>query len=64
MRVGVARCAARSVTGDDFSATLSRKTDSATGGKTVGDMHETATLAAGCFWCVEALFKRLEGGGG
>ena len=27
----------------------------------MGDMRETATLAAGCFWCVEALFKRLEG---
>ncbi|MBX2842861.1 MAG: peptide-methionine (S)-S-oxide reductase MsrA [Flammeovirgaceae bacterium] len=22
---------------------------------------ETATLAAGCFWCVEAIFQRLEG---
>ncbi|ABQ25942.1 peptide-methionine (S)-S-oxide reductase MsrA [Geotalea uraniireducens] len=27
----------------------------------MGDVRETATLAAGCFWCVEALFKRLEG---
>jgi peptide-methionine (S)-S-oxide reductase len=23
--------------------------------------HETATLAAGCFWCVEAVFSRLRG---
>jgi peptide-methionine (S)-S-oxide reductase len=23
--------------------------------------HETATLAAGCFWCVEAVFRRLKG---
>jgi len=27
----------------------------------MGNVRETATLAAGCFWCVEALFKRLEG---
>lgn len=27
----------------------------------MGDVHETATLAAGCFWCVETLFKRLKG---
>jgi peptide-methionine (S)-S-oxide reductase len=24
-------------------------------------MHETATLAGGCFWCLEAVFERLEG---
>lgn len=24
-------------------------------------MTETATLAGGCFWCTEAIFKRLEG---
>lgn len=24
-------------------------------------MHETATLAGGCFWCTEAIFKRLKG---
>ncbi len=23
--------------------------------------HETATLAGGCFWCTEAIFKRLKG---
>lgn len=25
------------------------------------DRRETATLAAGCFWCVEAVFSRLRG---
>ncbi|MGN6350678.1 MAG: peptide-methionine (S)-S-oxide reductase, partial [Candidatus Nitrosocosmicus sp.] len=26
------------------------------------DSHtETATLANGCFWCSEAIFKRLKG---
>lgn len=24
-------------------------------------MHETATLAGGCFWCTEAIFTRLKG---
>ncbi|MCL4397906.1 peptide-methionine (S)-S-oxide reductase MsrA [Patescibacteria group bacterium] len=24
-------------------------------------MEETATLAGGCFWCTEAIFKRLKG---
>lgn len=24
-------------------------------------MNETATLAGGCFWCTEAIFKRLKG---
>lgn len=26
-----------------------------------GKKSETATLAAGCFWCAEAIFKRLKG---
>lgn len=25
------------------------------------DAHETATLAGGCFWCLEAVFDRLKG---
>lgn len=27
----------------------------------MSDRRETATLAAGCFWCVEAVFSRLNG---
>lgn len=27
----------------------------------MGRMLEKATLAAGCFWCAEAIFKRLKG---
>ncbi len=23
--------------------------------------HESATLAGGCFWCLEAVYQRLEG---
>jgi peptide-methionine (S)-S-oxide reductase len=30
-----------------------------TKGKTM--QHEVATLGAGCFWCVEAIYQRLEG---
>ena len=25
------------------------------------DTNETATLGAGCFWCVEAVFERIDG---
>ena len=25
------------------------------------DQLQTATLAGGCFWCIEAIFKRLKG---
>lgn len=28
---------------------------------TISDNLETATLAGGCFWCTEAIFKRLKG---
>lgn len=27
----------------------------------MSQLRETATLAAGCFWCVEAVFSRLKG---
>ena len=26
-----------------------------------GQDYETATLASGCFWCNEAVFKRIKG---
>jgi peptide-methionine (S)-S-oxide reductase len=26
-----------------------------------GQDNETATLASGCFWCSEAVFKRIKG---
>jgi peptide-methionine (S)-S-oxide reductase len=31
------------------------------GEDTMSNRHETATLAGGCFWCVEAVFEPLEG---
>lgn len=32
-----------------------------TKGKVMDQQLETATLGAGCFWCVEAIYQRLEG---
>lgn len=34
---------------------------SAVKGTTMEQQLETATLGAGCFWCVEAIYQRLEG---
>lgn len=33
----------------------------ATKGSTMNTQYEKATLGAGCFWCVEAIYQRLEG---
>ncbi|MFZ4620519.1 MAG: peptide-methionine (S)-S-oxide reductase, partial [Bacteroidota bacterium] len=30
-------------------------------GKNMEQKLETVTLGAGCFWCVEAIYQRLEG---
>ena len=31
------------------------------GPKTTGDRNKPATLAGGCFWCLEAIFTQLKG---
>ncbi len=40
---------------------LSAQTGVPAKGKTMESNKETATLGAGCFWCVEAIYERLEG---
>lgn len=40
---------------------LSAQGGSTAKGKTMESNKETATLGAGCFWCVEAIYERLEG---
>ena len=32
-----------------------------TAGEKKMDKHEKTTLGAGCFWCVEAVFERIDG---
>jgi peptide-methionine (S)-S-oxide reductase len=41
--------------------TVEEQTDGTTGVIDPSDNCETATLGAGCFWCVEALFQIVEG---
>jgi peptide-methionine (S)-S-oxide reductase len=44
-----------------LSGMLSAQTKPAVKGKTMESNKEIATLGAGCFWCVEAIYQRLEG---
>src|SRR5262245_33640150 len=42
-------------------AVTSRHSDGATEGRIRMSQHEIATLAGGCFWCLEAAFSDLKG---
>jgi len=44
-----------------FSSVLIAQQTSIAKGKGMETQFEQATLGAGCFWCVEAIFQRLEG---
>ncbi len=35
--------------------------DKATDAETIPEGHETITLGGGCFWCVEAVYQKLDG---
>jgi peptide-methionine (S)-S-oxide reductase len=44
-----------------MSSILMGQNKGTTKGKVMENQLETATLGAGCFWCVEAIYQRLEG---
>jgi peptide-methionine (S)-S-oxide reductase len=44
-----------------LSGIVSAQNRSAAKGTTMEQKLETATLGAGCFWCVEAIYQRLDG---
>lgn len=58
--IGAASCKEGEVKNPNLPK-VKMKEHHATDGKGVPKGHETITLGAGCFWCVEAVLQQLEG---